>query len=143
MHSYMTDVKVRVDALNSFYYPDIVVDCAKFDQSSVFTDTPVLIFEVLSQSTATTDRREKLVAYQSIDTLMEYVIVHQARKRLEVYRNAGDNWTVEELGGSESLTLNACPGCELAISMDEIYAGIEFDPPPQLQVREDVEVYMW
>jgi|AGTN01.1.fsa_nt_gi Uncharacterized protein conserved in cyanobacteria len=140
---YMSDVKVRVVALNSFYYPDVVIDCGAFDQASVYTDTPASIFEVLSKSTASTDRREKLIAYQNIPSLKEYVIVHQTRKRLEVYRNDESNWTVEEIGSDGMLIIEACPHHQITLSTDEIYAGIEFDERPDLQVREDVEVYSW
>jgi Uma2 family endonuclease len=61
--AYISDVKVRVEAANSFYYPDVMVSCEPFDHKSVFTSTPRLIVEVLSRSTAAIDRREKVLAY--------------------------------------------------------------------------------
>ncbi len=139
---FMADMKVRIENLNCFYYPDVLVDCETFDKKSVYTKTPSVIFEVLSRSTASTDRREKLVAYRHVTSVNQYVIIHQTRKRLEVYRKIDDEWTIQEIGSSESLILDICEDT-ITISMDEIYADIEFDEGPDLQVREDVEVYPW
>ena len=142
---YINDMKVRANAANCFYYPDVMVVCRAINKSSVHTDTPTAIFEVLSKSTAAVDRREKLVAYQMIPSLQSYVIVHQSRKRVEHYRRVDEDWTFEELTGDAELMLecNANKKLSLTVSMDEIYADLEFDEGPDLKVREDVEVYAW
>src|ERR1700678_3274194 len=57
--AYIADVKVKVESTNSFYYPDVMVSCDKYDDKSVFTCNPELVVEVLSRSTAAIDRREK------------------------------------------------------------------------------------
>lgn len=139
---YISDMKVRIDDLNCFYYPDLMIDCGAFDKKSVYTKTPTVIFEVLSRSTASTDRREKLVAYRHVVSVTHYVIVHQTRKRLEVFRKLDDEWTVQVIGSGESLELDICDDT-VTIMMNEIYADIEFDEGPDLQVREDVEIYSW
>lgn len=140
---FMSDVKVRVVASNSFYYPDVIVDCSRSDLDGVYVEAPTTIFEVLSKSTAQTDRREKLIAYQNIPSLKEYVIVHQSRKRLEVYRRDESGWSVEEIDSDGALVVAACSQQPVTLSIDEIYAGIDLDGRPNLQVREDVEVYSW
>src|SRR5262249_31741428 len=63
---FMSDMKVRIDAANCFYYPDIMVTCQKLDGSAIFSTEPVFIAEVLSPSTEQIDRREKLLAYRQI-----------------------------------------------------------------------------
>ena len=142
---FMSDMKVCVKAANCFYYPDVMVVCGNVAKDDVYTETPTAIFEVLSKSTAAVDRREKLVAYQMIPSLQSYVIVHQSRKRVEHYRRVDDDWTLQELTGDEELSLqcNADAKLPLTLSMDDIYADLEFDEGPDLQVREDFEAYAW
>src|SRR5262249_11031425 len=55
------DLKVKVEATNSIYYPDVIISCTKRDDNSLFAPDPVLIVEVLSPSTASIDRREKVL----------------------------------------------------------------------------------
>ncbi|MDZ4834745.1 MAG: Uma2 family endonuclease [Candidatus Melainabacteria bacterium] len=138
------DVLVRIEAANSFYSPDVSVVCNSCDRSSLYIQGPSIIFEVLSPSSAATDRREKLVAYKQIPSLNAYVIVHQSRKHVAVYRQLDkDEWTLEELGFKGDLTLEACPGRSIKLSLDEIYEDAEIDDTPDLRVRELQEIYTW
>ena len=106
---YTSDALVRIEATNSFYFPDVVVDCGKFDKNALYTSTPTVIFEVLSRSTAMTDRREKLIAYKKIPTLSAYVIVQQAWKCVELHKRLdGEAWSVEEFDANEEFALELC-----------------------------------
>jgi Uma2 family endonuclease len=49
---------------------------------------------VLSESTARIDRREKLLAYQTLPSLQAYLLVEQDTQRMELYRRDND-WQVE------------------------------------------------
>lgn len=141
---YMSDVKVHCTAVNSFYYPDVVVDCGKGSKQDVYTETPTMIFEVLSKSTASTDRREKLVAYQSLPSLQDYVLVHQTKKRVEHYRKVDEDWVLQDYTEGEEISFAAkSKELSLKISMDEIYADLDFETSPSMLVREDVELYAW
>lgn len=140
---YVSDVKVHVKSSNSFYYPDVVVECETSSKNEVFTETPVLIFEVLSKSTASIDRREKRLAYQSIDTLNAYVIVHQTRKQLEIYRRIDGMWTFEEMKSDTTPILVYRADLNLRLSLDEIYEDIEFNSASHLTVQEEADVYSW
>lgn len=140
---YMADVKVRIDSLNSFYYPDVVVECKNIERSNLFTETPVFIAEVLSPSTASIDRREKLIAYQAIESLSEYLLVHQGKKRVELFCRTEECWTLHELVGDGVLNLLVHDNGEIVLSSDEIYEGIDFSEPPNLHFREEAEAYSW
>ena len=72
-------VKVKMQQADIFYYPDLLVTCDPNDNEKYFKTNPNLIVEVLSDSTQTTDRREKRINYQTIDSLQEYVLVSQNR----------------------------------------------------------------
>ena len=46
---YASDMKVKVGS--KYFYPDVLVDCSNLSDDSTFTETPILIVEVLSKST--------------------------------------------------------------------------------------------
>jgi Uma2 family endonuclease len=79
-NTYMADIKVRIEATNVYYYPDITVTCDQRDSVSLdedFIRHPRLIFEVLSLTTAAFDRGDKFADYRVIETLEEYVLINQ------------------------------------------------------------------
>ncbi len=93
---FTSDMKVRlkVGGKTLFYYPDLVLSCDPDDREPYFSRSPCLIIEVLSESTARIDRREKLLAYQTLPSLMAYWLVEQDALRVETYRRAND-WQVQ------------------------------------------------
>jgi len=88
---YMSDMKVQ--AGTRFYYPDVMVSCEKLNLTATYESAPVLIVEVLSESTEARDRLEKLVAYQSISSLTEYVLVSQDKIQGEAYLRGQTGWS--------------------------------------------------
>src|SRR5438045_635778 len=66
---YISDMKVRVEAVNAFYYPDVVVTCDPEDKGEYAKTRPCLIVEITSPSTTVTDHREKLLAYRKLPSL--------------------------------------------------------------------------
>ena len=133
--AYMNDMKVRLQSKQSYYYPDIMVSCESFESKSVFKEKPVLLIEVLSPSTKQIDLREKLVAYQGISSLKEYVVVHQDRQQIDVYRRIdNDNWEISILSREQGLILRSMPGDALSMSFDTIYG--EYSPPSRVKEEE-------
>ena len=59
---YISDMKLRVAGGRAYYYPDVMLSCEPAAPDAVFKDTPCLVAEVLSPSTAAIDTREKLQA---------------------------------------------------------------------------------
>jgi len=111
---FASDMKVRLTIAGQeiFYYPDLVLSCDPNDRETYFREHPCLIVEVLSEATERIDRREKLLAYQTIPSLQEYILVAQDQPRLEIYRRRND-WRPDIItGGSVSLE---CLGADLAI----------------------------
>jgi len=120
---FINDVRVRVEKAHSYYYPDLLVTCARgaqaIDLNAVTVDDPVLVIEVLSASTEATDRREKLLAYRSLPSLSEYVLISQDDARVEIHRRRGDiGWEKIEYSGPETVELTSIG---LKIGMREIY----------------------
>ena len=117
-----SDMKVHVTGLGRFYYPDVLVSCTDpADEPDEYVETsPRLIVEVLSASTEATDRREKRLAYCTLESLEEYVLVHLERMLVEVFRRTRGRWTCTEYGADESLVLSSV-GFEREVRA--LYAG--------------------
>jgi Uma2 family endonuclease len=115
-------VKLRVND-STVYYPDVMVVCDPEDDDPLVVSRPCLIIEILSPSTAATDRREKMVAYRQIPTLLTYLVVYQDEQRVERHwRDTHDSaWHGAFL--TEGSFLLPCPDMDLSLSA--IYAGID------------------
>lgn len=100
---FMADMKVQ--AGNVFYYPDVMAVCTPVEPSSLYQTQPVLLVEVLSDSTESKDRLEKLVAYQSIPSVREYVLVAQDKVAIDIYRRCEDGWQLESFSYGDTVTL--------------------------------------
>ncbi len=120
--AYMSDMKVRIEAADAFYYPDVVVSCESLAMSDVFLREPVLIFEVLSPSTETTDRREKCLNYQKLPSLQEYVLVSPEEVRVEVYRRRGEALELDIYG--EEDTAIGLRSVKANLPLAEVYADV-------------------
>lgn len=95
-----SDMKVRLEAADCYYYPDVVVTCDERDLSTAedFIRFPTLAVEILSDSTAAFDRGDKFADYQTVPTLREYVLVNQSEMALECYRLTAEGWVGQRYG---------------------------------------------
>lgn len=67
---YVSDLKLRIQAVDAFFYPDVMVSCDPRDHAaSQYIEHPTLLAEVLSESTAAFDRGDKSVAYRTLVSL--------------------------------------------------------------------------
>ena len=116
---FQSDMKVGIKTLNEerFYYPDIQVTCED-EMDKYYNRFPCLIIEVLSDSTARTDRTEKLAAYTSIPSVKEYVLCSQDAPAIEVYRRRNE-WQRAQYQGGETLLLESI---SLELNVAELYA---------------------
>lgn len=118
---YMSDMKVRVEAADAYYYPDVVVTCDPDDTAPYYKDRPSLIVEVLSPTTETIDRREKLLAYQKLDSLREYALIASDRRRIQVYRRYGGQWLLVMYEDDDSVMLESV---HYNFELDVLYEGV-------------------
>ena len=118
---FMNDMKVRIREARdeSYYYPDVMVNCDPAGQQTYFCDTPALIVEVLSPSTEAIDRREKLTAYRRLPSLHTYILAEQDKREVTVYRRLPEGWEKTILTGADTL---AVPELEFSTTLDAIYA---------------------
>jgi Uma2 family endonuclease len=127
-----SDMKVAIDPY-SVYYPDVVVTCDRDDNDELIVRHPCLIVEVLSKSTASIDRREKRIAYQSVPSIECYLVVDPDFVNIEAHlRNtsgAFDGWDHLQLGHGSVLTL---PCLAVDLDVTELYRSLDISdtPPP-------------
>ena len=124
--AFINDMKLHVQTVDSVYYPDVFVLCGVglAGERNVASDA-TLVVEVLSPSTAGTDRREKLAAYRKLPSLRSYWIVSQDERRVESHTRGDDGrWTTTELTDDHALLIAAgIPGVPLRLA--ELYAGTD------------------
>ena len=83
---YATDVRLAISQAGLYTYPDVMVICGEpvaVDDRQDTVTNPVLIVEVLSDSTKNYDRGQKFQHYRSLPSLMEYLTVAQDEAHVE------------------------------------------------------------
>lgn len=119
-----SDMRVRTaDQVGT--YPDVSALCGRPEFLTPTEDdllNPMLIVEVLSDSTERYDRGEKFEHYQSITAMQEYVLASSSRPRLEVFvRREDGSWNLRAYGPGEVAKLSSL-GVELAV--DDVYLKV-------------------
>ncbi len=112
--TYMADMKLRVEAADSGFYPDVMVSCDARDYTAdLYLRHAVLVVEVLSDSTAAYDRGDKFADYRKLPSLQEYAIVDIAARRVECFRrNADNHWVLYDFTGDAE-----CEFASIGLSM--------------------------
>ncbi len=98
-------------------YPDASVQCEDADGNLM----PLIIVEILSDSTGKKDRSQKLVAYKLLPSVREILFIDQYRMLVELFVRSGDVFTHALYKQGESFVLSSIA---LEISVDELYRGI-------------------
>jgi Uma2 family endonuclease len=133
---FISDMKLRVDSANSFFYPDVFVTCSATDLAPQFKNEALLVVEVLSPGTSAYDRGDKFARYRGLPSLQEYLLVDSEQRRAELFRRdparEGERWLLYPRAGQQSLEL-ASVGLELTLDSvyEDVRLGVEeiFSPP--------------
>ncbi|NEP70739.1 MAG: Uma2 family endonuclease [Okeania sp. SIO2G4] len=124
-----SDIKVRLEEANCYYYPDVAVTCDERDLSLTedFIRYPSLIIEILSPSTAKFDRGGKFVDYQTATSLQEYVLVSQSQMNIECFRkNEQGIWISHTYNRGEKVNFASVHfNCQIELIYRKV-PGIEF-----------------
>ena len=115
---FTSDVKVK--AQNNFFYPDLLVDCELKHGDAYFTESPLIVVEVLSKSTRKLDQTLKRLSYQSLPSLREYVLIEQEFVDVEVCRR-DNHWQSEHYYLGDQVYLAAV---DLYLPVEAIYARV-------------------
>jgi Uma2 family endonuclease len=123
-----SDTKIWIDQRNSVVYPDAVVICEQpeyFEGRKDIITNPLIVIEVLSDSSFVYDRGPKFDLYHTIDSFKEYVLISQYQKQVSVFTKQTDGtWILRDYNGDDStailLALHNCP-----LPLHRLYRGIE------------------
>lgn len=121
--TFSSDVRIRVTDTGLTTYPDLSVVCGRIetaaDDPEAITN-PIVLVEVLSDSTEAYDRGAKFAHYRLVSSLREYVLVSQSEPRIEVYRRLqGGRWELLEARAGESIALESVG---IRLDIDAVYA---------------------
>lgn len=130
--------KVRTPRASE-YVPDAFVECgAPPAHAALYAETPCVVVEVLSPSTARVDLNEKRPAYQEIPTLGAYLVVEAEWRGIHRHwRNADGSWQQQTITGDGEVPL-PCPAGGV-LTLGEVYEGLDLPssppPPPTPRLR--------
>lgn len=126
--AFNSDVKVRIRQTRGtrFYYPNAMVVCRPNSETDTFQDAPVVIVEVISESTRRIDETEKRDGYLSIDSLCVYIRVEQSTPFASVDRRTDEGFVREQYDGLTAVIPLPEIGIELPLA--ELYEGVKFPP---------------
>ena len=111
------DVKILV--AGRARYPDAVVSCVPQSDSALIIETPVVVFEVLSETTSRTDRIEKVREYQATQSILRYVILEQDSVGATVFERRNETWAASTLTEDDRLFM---PEIGVAFPLADLYA---------------------
>lgn len=125
-----SDLRTFVPKTQRYVYPDVVVvqgEPTVTDEQKDTVTNPLIVIEVLSESTEARDRGDEFEAYRTVDTLREYVLVSQDKPHIEVFSrdSPSDVWKLTEASGLESDI--QLPALDLTLSLNDIYAKVNFE----------------
>lgn len=138
---YAMEVKLFRYQSKKYFYPDGIITCNPLDlQSHNGIKSPLVLVEVLSNSTRAADRGIKLREYLKLPNLQHYLIIEQTHCEVQHYRRREDqSWEVlfyESL--EEEIPLSQL---DLTLSLADLYLGVEFGPEIEYVEEEESPAY--
>ena len=126
---YNSDLRVKVQATGLYTYPDASIVCGDLEFDDDQRDTvvnPIVIVEVLSDSTEKYDRGRKSNHYRQIPSLREIVLIAQDQIHVERFvRQPGGGWLLlEEKNPSGTFELSSLG---IMIAMSELYRNVKLE----------------
>ena len=127
-----SDLRIAVDSGRRYLYADAVIVCGAVEYDTIVPSAivnPVTVFEVLSPSSEGYDRGLKFEFYGGLDTLREYVLIDQERRRVEVRHrpDAQAEWRYETVAGTAGEV--PLPSFGFGLAMERLYRNWEAPKP--------------
>ncbi|MBH8560969.1 Uma2 family endonuclease [Nostoc sp. CENA67] len=126
---YIGDVKLSIPQYRIYTYPDVMVVKGKpvyEGTGTTIITNPLLIVEVLSNSTKNYDKTDKFKYYRSISGFQEYIMIDQYSFTVEQFaKQAESQWLFKEYEGEHAILI--LDSLNFQISLREIYERVNFD----------------
>lgn len=125
---FVADQRLWIPSADLYTYPDVMVIAHPLKLKSGRKDTvmnPLLIAEVLSESTQGYDRGDKFAAYRTISTLQEYLLIEQSKPAVEQFVKQTENqWLLTAHSGLEAKV--KLQSVEVEIALADLYESVGF-----------------
>ena len=119
---FRNDVRLVVNKGNIYRYPDLTVALVADDEDDYVIKMPIVLVEILSDSTEKIDFYKKLTEYTAINSAQQYILVAQKEVLVSVFRRENDEWKFDVYNKlQDKISLPSIGG---TISLSEIYEGI-------------------
>ena len=128
-----TKIRIQMPTHTRYYYPDCSVVCDENPPDDSWQEKPVLVLEVLSDSTRRVDEKEKKEAYLSIPSLFAYLLVEQEAASVVVHRRTVSGFSTEVHQGLDAVI--PLPEIRVELPLRELYRRVEFQPGNDEQIR--------
>jgi Uma2 family endonuclease len=128
-YTYMETVRLWLSDYSIYTYPDVMVIKGQplyqgNSQSNVIN--PLIIVEVLSNSTQAYDRGDKFKFYRSLPTFQEYILIEQSSYSVErYYKQKDDQWLIDFCTGENAVL--QLVSVDWQISFQDLYQRVNFD----------------
>ncbi|BAG00288.1 MULTISPECIES: Uma2 family endonuclease [Microcystis] len=128
-YTYMETVRLWLSDYSIYTYPDVMVIKGQplyqgNSQSNVIN--PLIIVEVLSNSTQAYDRGDKFKFYRSLPTFQEYILIEQSSYSVELYyKQKDDQWLIDFVTGENAVL--QLVSVDWQISFQDLYQRVNFD----------------
>ena len=125
---FIGDMKVWIEKKDLFTYPDVAVVCGEIEFYENRDDAiinPLVIIEVLSESTTTYDHIEKFEYYRTLPSFQEYILVDQYKIHIEhYYKESKGKWIFTEYHQKDDIL--HFEKIDFEMSLKDIYRRIKF-----------------
>jgi len=114
---------LKISVAGRVRYSDGFVYCGPFQADAKVIEEPVVIFEVLSESTSSTDLITKNAEYAATPSVRRYVVLAQDTIGGTMFERVGDDWTGRLLSADSLLRM---PEIGIEVPIAEFYEGVAF-----------------
>ncbi len=121
--AYGGDLKIQV--AGRIRYPDAFVVCTPVSPRATVVTDPVVVFEVMSESSIGTDLIYKCAEYRATPSIRRYVVLEQGSVAAMPFSRKGDDWVTDQILGREALL--PLPELGIELPMAELYADLELE----------------
>jgi len=114
--------ELKIEVAGSVRYPNAFVVCAPIPPKDTVVRDPTVVFEILSESTASTDLIEKNAEYRATASIQRYVILEQTHAAAIVFARKAEDWVADIVAGGEAVL--RMPEIGIEVPLGELYEGV-------------------
>lgn len=114
---------LKIEVAGRIRYPDALVVCTPVPPDATMVKEPVVVFEILSGSTANRDLVIKNAEYRATPSIQRYVILEQTDAGAMMFARKGEDWIAEVASGDDAIL--HMPEIGIEIPLAELYADVE------------------